>query len=184
VLHALPISSSLTWSFSFYLEKRISYETPHYVVFSNLLSLIYHMCVYIYIYVHVCYYFKIRYKDWNFMMTIVGLNICIKTYGYTVLKQNVYYSYYRNRADNGVNANHSRIIRMHPFGLNQIFLISSKKCKRKLEHTLRNDLKQMICKIRLWILQKFHTITQICELLLFINSWWILFLVMEKSRVW
>jgi hypothetical protein len=37
-LHALPISSS-TWSFKLYLEKSTSYEAPHYVVFSNLLSL-------------------------------------------------------------------------------------------------------------------------------------------------
>jgi hypothetical protein len=36
MLHALPISSSLTWSF---LGKNTSYEAPHYAVFSNLLSL-------------------------------------------------------------------------------------------------------------------------------------------------
>jgi hypothetical protein len=34
VLHALPISSSLTWSFWLYSEKSTSYEAPHYVVFS------------------------------------------------------------------------------------------------------------------------------------------------------
>jgi hypothetical protein len=39
VLHALPISSSLTWSFYLYLEKSTSYEAPHYAVLSNLLSL-------------------------------------------------------------------------------------------------------------------------------------------------
>jgi hypothetical protein len=32
VLHALPISSSLTWSFELYLEKSTSYEAPHYVI--------------------------------------------------------------------------------------------------------------------------------------------------------
>jgi hypothetical protein len=36
VLHALPISSSLTLSF---LAKSTSYEAPHYAVFSNLLSI-------------------------------------------------------------------------------------------------------------------------------------------------
>jgi hypothetical protein len=36
VLHALPLSSSLTWSF--YLAKCTSYEAPHYAVFSKLLS--------------------------------------------------------------------------------------------------------------------------------------------------
>jgi hypothetical protein len=30
VLHALPISSSLTWSFWLYLAKNTSYEAPHY----------------------------------------------------------------------------------------------------------------------------------------------------------
>jgi hypothetical protein len=39
VLHVLPISSSLTWSFNLYLENSTSYVGPHYVVFSNLLSL-------------------------------------------------------------------------------------------------------------------------------------------------
>jgi hypothetical protein len=39
VLHALPISSSWTWSFQLYLAKTTSYEAPHYAVFSNLLSL-------------------------------------------------------------------------------------------------------------------------------------------------
>jgi hypothetical protein len=39
VLHALPISSSLTWPLSLYLEKSTSYKAPHYVVFSTLLSL-------------------------------------------------------------------------------------------------------------------------------------------------
>jgi hypothetical protein len=39
VLHALPISSSLVWSFYLYLANSISYEAPHYVVFSNLLPL-------------------------------------------------------------------------------------------------------------------------------------------------
>jgi hypothetical protein len=38
VIHALPISSSLTSSFSLYLENSTSYEAPHYAVFSNLLS--------------------------------------------------------------------------------------------------------------------------------------------------
>jgi hypothetical protein len=42
----------------------------------------------------------------------------------------------------------------------------------------------MLCKIRLWILQKFHTLTQIWDLILFINSWWILFHVKDESRVW
>jgi hypothetical protein len=37
VLHALPISSSLTLSFELYLANRTSYEAPHYVVVSNLL---------------------------------------------------------------------------------------------------------------------------------------------------
>jgi hypothetical protein len=36
----IPSPSSLTWSFWLYLEKSTSYEAPHYVVFSNLLSLI------------------------------------------------------------------------------------------------------------------------------------------------
>jgi hypothetical protein len=39
VLPALPISSSLTWSFQLYLAKSTSYEAPHYAVFPNLLSL-------------------------------------------------------------------------------------------------------------------------------------------------
>jgi hypothetical protein len=39
VLHAQPISSIVTLSFYLYLEKSRSYEAPHYVVFSNLLSL-------------------------------------------------------------------------------------------------------------------------------------------------
>jgi hypothetical protein len=39
VLHALPISSSLTWSFELYFAKSTSYEAPHCAVFSNLLSL-------------------------------------------------------------------------------------------------------------------------------------------------
>jgi hypothetical protein len=39
VLHALPTSSYLTWSFWLYLEKSTSYEAPHCAVFSNLLSL-------------------------------------------------------------------------------------------------------------------------------------------------
>jgi hypothetical protein len=39
MLHTLPISSSLTWSFKLYLEKSTSYEAPRYVVFSTLLSL-------------------------------------------------------------------------------------------------------------------------------------------------
>jgi hypothetical protein len=39
VLHALPISSSLAWSFWLYLVKNTSYGTPHYAVFFNLLSL-------------------------------------------------------------------------------------------------------------------------------------------------
>jgi hypothetical protein len=39
MLHALPISSSLTWSFWLYLAKSTNYEVPHYAVFSNLLSL-------------------------------------------------------------------------------------------------------------------------------------------------
>jgi hypothetical protein len=38
VLHALPISFSLTWSFYLYFEKSTSYEAPHYTGFSNLLS--------------------------------------------------------------------------------------------------------------------------------------------------
>jgi hypothetical protein len=32
VLHALPISSSLTWSFQLYLRKSTSYEIPHYTI--------------------------------------------------------------------------------------------------------------------------------------------------------
>jgi hypothetical protein len=32
-LHALPISSSLTWSFSLYLTESTSYEAPHYAVY-------------------------------------------------------------------------------------------------------------------------------------------------------
>jgi hypothetical protein len=39
VLHALVISSALTWSFSIYLAKSTSYKPPHYTVFFNLLSL-------------------------------------------------------------------------------------------------------------------------------------------------
>jgi hypothetical protein len=39
VLHALPISCSLTWSLKLYLAKSTSYEAPHYAVFSNPLSL-------------------------------------------------------------------------------------------------------------------------------------------------
>jgi hypothetical protein len=39
VLHALSISSSLTWSFKLYLAKSTIYEAPHYALFSNLLSL-------------------------------------------------------------------------------------------------------------------------------------------------
>jgi hypothetical protein len=39
LLHALPISSSLTLSFSLYLVKGTSYEAPHYVVFSSFMSL-------------------------------------------------------------------------------------------------------------------------------------------------
>jgi hypothetical protein len=39
VLHALPISSSLTWSLQLYSAKHTSCEAPHYVVVSNLLSL-------------------------------------------------------------------------------------------------------------------------------------------------
>jgi hypothetical protein len=35
VLHALPISSSLTRLFYLYLEKSTSYETPHYAVFQT-----------------------------------------------------------------------------------------------------------------------------------------------------
>jgi hypothetical protein len=38
VLHALPISSSLTWSFYLYLAKSTRHEAPHYAVFSNLPS--------------------------------------------------------------------------------------------------------------------------------------------------
>jgi hypothetical protein len=38
VLHSLPISSSLTWSFYLYLEKSKSYEAPHYAVFFNFQS--------------------------------------------------------------------------------------------------------------------------------------------------
>jgi hypothetical protein len=38
-LHALPISSPLTWSFWLYLANSTSYEAPHYAVFSNLSSL-------------------------------------------------------------------------------------------------------------------------------------------------
>jgi ribosomal protein L36 len=37
-LHALPISSFLTWSFKLYLEKSTCYEAPHYAVFSSLPS--------------------------------------------------------------------------------------------------------------------------------------------------
>jgi hypothetical protein len=39
VLHAMSISSSLTWSSYLYLGKSTSYETPNYAVSSNLLSL-------------------------------------------------------------------------------------------------------------------------------------------------
>jgi hypothetical protein len=39
VLHALPISFSLTWPFSLYLAKSISYEAPHYAILSSLLPL-------------------------------------------------------------------------------------------------------------------------------------------------
>jgi hypothetical protein len=39
VLHALFISSSLTWSFQLYLANSTSYEAPDYAVFSNLISL-------------------------------------------------------------------------------------------------------------------------------------------------
>jgi hypothetical protein len=39
VLHALPISSSLTWSLWLCLAKDTGHEAPHYTVFSNLLSL-------------------------------------------------------------------------------------------------------------------------------------------------
>jgi hypothetical protein len=39
VLHALPISYSLTWSFWLYLMKNTSYGAPHYTVYSNLSSL-------------------------------------------------------------------------------------------------------------------------------------------------
>jgi hypothetical protein len=39
VLHALPMSSSLTWSFKLCLEESTSYEGPHYLIFSNLMSL-------------------------------------------------------------------------------------------------------------------------------------------------
>jgi hypothetical protein len=38
VLHALSISSSLTWSFWLYSEKNTNYETPNYAVFSTLPS--------------------------------------------------------------------------------------------------------------------------------------------------
>jgi hypothetical protein len=37
--HALAISSSLTWSFLFYLATSISNKIPYYAVFSNLLTL-------------------------------------------------------------------------------------------------------------------------------------------------
>jgi hypothetical protein len=39
LLHVLPISSSLIWSFWLYLVKSTSYEAPHYAVFSNFVSL-------------------------------------------------------------------------------------------------------------------------------------------------
>jgi hypothetical protein len=37
VLHALPISSSLTWSFQLYLTKSASYDAPHYAVFNRVI---------------------------------------------------------------------------------------------------------------------------------------------------
>jgi hypothetical protein len=37
VLHALPISYTLTWLFLLYLVKSTSYEAPHYAVFSSFL---------------------------------------------------------------------------------------------------------------------------------------------------
>jgi hypothetical protein len=39
MLHVLPISSSLTWSFLLYLKKSTNYEAYQYAVFSNLPSL-------------------------------------------------------------------------------------------------------------------------------------------------
>jgi hypothetical protein len=39
VLHALPISSSLTWWFQLYLVKGTSYDALHCAGFSNLLTL-------------------------------------------------------------------------------------------------------------------------------------------------
>jgi hypothetical protein len=35
VLHALPISSSLTWSFLLYLSKSTNYEAPRHAIFSQ-----------------------------------------------------------------------------------------------------------------------------------------------------
>jgi hypothetical protein len=39
MINALPISSTSTWSFRIYLARGTNYETLHYAVFSNLLSL-------------------------------------------------------------------------------------------------------------------------------------------------
>jgi hypothetical protein len=47
VLHTLPISSSFTWSFEYYLAKATSYEAPHSAVLSKLLSL-HHSSVHIF----------------------------------------------------------------------------------------------------------------------------------------
>jgi hypothetical protein len=69
VLHALPISSSLTWSFLLYLEKSTSYEAPHYAVFSKLLSL--HSLLAFKIYLSYVKYIKsklvLNFKDRVFM---------------------------------------------------------------------------------------------------------------------
>jgi hypothetical protein len=44
VLHTLPISFSLTWSFQLYMAKSTSYEAPQYAVISEDGALHYHRC--------------------------------------------------------------------------------------------------------------------------------------------
>jgi hypothetical protein len=49
MLHALPSSSSLTWSFYLYLSKCTGYEVPYCAVFSSLLLLYYYLFIYLFI---------------------------------------------------------------------------------------------------------------------------------------